>query len=244
VKPLALFVAFFLQSADPRPEFDVASLKPVVLDGSDSYRANLLSIRNGILIQTNVTLADCLRSAYGIPTEDQIAGPAWVKSKAVRFNIEGKAPPDTPRDRELLMLQRLLEDRFQLVLRHEQREMSYLALVTAKGGPKITPTPDPEKPPESKLLGNSIHSTRMDMPLLAYLISRFARTRVLDKTGITGFYQIALDWTPDDAKPDDTPEHPSLYEAVQKQLGLKLEARKGPVDTLLVEKALETPIGN
>lgn len=241
--PFALLFAFFAQ-ADPRPEFDVASLKPVVLDGSDTYRANLLSIRNGILIQTNVTLADCLRAAYGIPTEDQVAGPTWIKSKSVRFNIEGKAPPDTPRDRELLMLQRLLEDRFQLVLRREQREMSYLALIVAKDGPKMIPTADPEAPPQSKLLGNSIHSTRMDMPMLAYLISRFARTRVLDKTGIAGFYEVTLDWTPEDAKPDDTLEHPSLYEAVQKQLGLKLEARKGPVDALAVEKALETPIGN
>ena len=139
-RPLAialLSAAAFAQ--DPRPEFDVASLKPVVLDGADTYRANLLSIRNGILIQTNVTLADCLRAAYGIPTDDQIAGPDWVKNKSVRFNIEAKAPPDTPRDRELLMLQRLLEDRFQLVLHHEPRELSYLALIPAKGGPKMKP---------------------------------------------------------------------------------------------------------
>jgi len=240
--PLALLFAFL--AADPRPEFDVASLKPVVLDGADTYFANLLSIRNGILIQTNVTLSDCLRAAYGIATEDQIAGPAWVKNKSIRFNIEGKAPPDTPRDRELLMLQRLLEDRFQLVLRHEQRELSYLALIIGKDGPKMPRSPDPDQSPQSKVLANSIHSTRMNMAMLSTLISRFAHTRVLDKTGLAGFYEITLDWTPDEVKPDEPVEHPSLRDAVQKQLGLKLEPRKGPVDFVVVEKALETPLGN
>ncbi len=232
------------QPADPRPEFDVASLKAVVLDGEDTYRANLLSIRNGILTQTNVTLADCLRTAYGIPTEDQIAGPAWVKSKAVRFNIEAKAPPGTPRDRELLMLQRLLEERFKLVLRRGQHELSYLALVAAKGGPKMTPTADPEQPPKSDLGGNHIHSTRIDMPMLAYLIARFTHNRVLDKTGIPGFFEVKLDWAPETPPAAEPAEGLSIYDAIQKQLGLKLEARKGPVDTLIVEQANQVPVEN
>ena len=71
-------------------EFDVASLKPVILDGKDSYSANLGSVQHGVLTMTNVTLADCLRLAYGIPTEDQIAGPDWIKSKMVRFDILAK----------------------------------------------------------------------------------------------------------------------------------------------------------
>src|SRR3954454_23199287 len=116
------------QTAPARPEFDVASLKPVVLDGRDSYSANLGSVRNGVLTMTNVTLADCLRLAYAMPTEDQIAGPEWVKSKSVRFDILAKAPPETTRDAAFRMLQPLLEQRFQMTVHHESKEMSYLAL--------------------------------------------------------------------------------------------------------------------
>ena len=68
---------------------------------------------NGVLTMTNVTFADCLRVAYDIPTEDQIVGPDWIKSKAVRFDITAKAPPDTPRELAMHMLQPLLEERFQ-----------------------------------------------------------------------------------------------------------------------------------
>ena len=89
---LLLVLAAWIVWAQPRPEFDVASLKPVILDGKDSYRANLGSVQHGVLTMTNVTLADCLRVAYGIPTEDQIAGPAWIKSKrSLRHHSQGLA---------------------------------------------------------------------------------------------------------------------------------------------------------
>ncbi len=225
----------------PRPEFDVASLKPVILDGKDSYSANLGSVQHGVLTMTNVTLADCLRVAYGIPTEDQIAGPAWIKSKSVRFDITAKAAPDTTRDAAFRMLQPLLEQRFQMTYHHEDREMSYLAMTAARTGSKLEHA---KEPPEGivSLRGNHIQHNHIDMPLLAYLISRFTRSRVLDMTGLKGYYVVDLSWAPDDAPADV--EGLSIQNAIQKQLGLKLEARKGPVDTLVVDKANETPIEN
>jgi uncharacterized protein (TIGR03435 family) len=162
------------QPAAIRPEFDVASLKPVVLDGADTYTANLGTVRNGVLTMTNVTLADCLRVAYGIPTEDQIAGPDWIKSKGVRFDILAKAPPDTPREAAFRMLQPLLEQRFSLTSHREPREMSYLALTVAKSGPRM---PVAKEPPQgvNSHGGNRIYNYHIDMPMLAYLISRFTR---------------------------------------------------------------------
>jgi uncharacterized protein (TIGR03435 family) len=241
--------AAWSQPAAPRPEFDVASLKPVVLDGADTYTANLGTVRNGVLTMTNVTLADCLRLAYAIPTEDQIAGPDWIKSKAVRFDILAKAPPETSRDEAFRMLQPLLERRFALTSHRELREMSYLALTLAGNGPAM---PVAKEPPQgvNRHAGNRIYNNHIDMPLLAYLISRFTRNRVLDRTGLKGYFEVKLDWAPEErsAPGAETALDPvpgdSIFVAVRKQLGLKLEPRKGPVDMLVVDHANPTPLEN
>lgn len=86
----------------------------------------------------------------------------------------------------------------------------------------------------------------MPMRTLALLISRFERETVIDMTGLGGVYQIKLEWTPDLDRPPnaDAPPGPSLFTAVQEQLGLKLESRKGPVDVLVVDHADQTPAEN
>src|SRR5271166_6892457 len=86
-----------------RPEFDVASLKPVVLDGVDTYTANLGTYRNGLVTLTNTTLAECIRFAYDITTDDLLTGPDWIKNKGVRFDVLAKTAPDTSRSQALLM---------------------------------------------------------------------------------------------------------------------------------------------
>ena len=116
------------QTVAVRPEFDVASLKPVVLDGADTYTANLGTYRNGVVTLTNTTLAECVRFAYDMTSDDLLSGPDWIKNKGVRFDILAKTAPDTPRERALLMLRTLLDDRFKLVLRREPRVLSYYAL--------------------------------------------------------------------------------------------------------------------
>ena len=88
---------------------------------------------------TNATLSECLQFAYGIVSEAQIAGPDWIKSRDVRFDIVAKTPPDTPRDQARLMMQNLLIERLKLSLHHEPREMPFLALVVSKDGPKLPP---------------------------------------------------------------------------------------------------------
>ena len=77
------------QTQAARLEFDVASLKPVVLDGADTYMANLGTYRNGVLAQTNTTLAECLRFAYEITSDDLLSGPDWIKNK----NVPRPRPP-------------------------------------------------------------------------------------------------------------------------------------------------------
>jgi len=247
------------QPAAARPEFDVASLKAVTLDGADLYTANLGMWRNGSLTLTNTTLAESLRFAYRITTDDLVAGPDWIKNKSVRFDILAKAPPGTSDDDARLMLRTLLEDRFKMVFHHEPREYSYYALVAGKGGPKLDVA---QEPPAAGGVSHGlgrIHNNHISMLFLATLIARFTRTPVLDMTGLPGFYDVKLDWSRDNglpaaaapssdpttpAAPMDTASGPSIFDAVQKQLGLKLEKRKGPVDVLVIDHAEKTPLGN
>jgi uncharacterized protein (TIGR03435 family) len=250
----ALLIAMLFAAAAwaQRPEFDVASLKPVVLDGADTYTANLGTFRNGVLAQTNTTLAECIRFAYDITSDDLLTGPDWIKNRGVRFDILAKTASDTPRGQALLMLRTLLEDRFKLELRREPRVLSYYALTAPNGANKLQPAPDPPITGANSLYPGRIYHKSITMLLLATLIARFTRTPVLDQTAIPGFFEVKLDWARDNSLPSAAPnatqaepaDGPSITEAIQKQLGLKLEKRKGPVDVLVVEHAEKTPLAN
>lgn len=240
------------QTQAARPEFDVASLKPAVLDGADTYTANLGTFRNGVVTLTNTTLAECIRFAYDLSSDDLLSGPDWIKNKGVRFDILAKIAPDTPRSQALLMLRILLEDRFKLVLRREPRALSYYALTAPNPEHKMQPALDPATTGGNSLYPGHIHHKAITMLLLATLIARFTRTPVLDQTAIPGAFDVKLDWARDNGLPSGTPDAvavqpadgPSIFEAVQKQLGLKLEKRKGPVDVLVVDHAEKTPLAN
>ena len=250
---LAAIAAWAAWSQPPaRPEFDVASLKPVVLDGADTYTANLGMYRNGVLTQTNTTLAECIRFAYEITSDDLLSGPDWIKNKNVRFDILAKTAPATPRREALLMLRTLLEDRFKLTLRREPRVLSYYALTAPNGEHKMKAAQDPPLEGEVTLWQGHFRHNRMTMLMLATLIARFTRSPVLDQTALPGAFEVKLDWTRDNSLPEPGPgaapvepaDGPSLSEALQKQLGLKLEKRKGPVDVLVVEHAEKSPLAN
>ena len=232
------------------PEFDVASLKPVILDGADTYRANLGSYRNGTLTATNVTLAEAMRFAYDITSDDLVAGPDWIKNKFVRFDITGKTSPTTPRAEALQMLRTLLEDRFDLKLRKEPRNLSYFALTAPDGAARLKVVEIPPAEQKTSLGLGRIQHNNITMLLLATLIARFTRTPVVDQTNLTGTYDLTLGWARDtsmplpNAAPAETPDGPSISEAVQKQLGLKLEKRKGPIEVLVVDAARQVPKEN
>jgi len=232
------------------PEFDVASLKPVILDGADTYRANLGSYRNGTVALTNVTLSEAMRFAYDITSDDLVAGPDWIKNKYVRFEITGKTTPSATRAEALLMLRTLLEDRFDLKLRKDPRTLSYFALTAPEGAGKMKAVPSPPAEQKTSLGLGRIQHNNITMLLLATLIARFTRTPVVDQTNLPGNYDLTLEWARDtslplpNAPPAEAPDGPSIAEAVQKQLGLKLEKRKGPIDVLVIDSARQVPKEN
>jgi uncharacterized protein (TIGR03435 family) len=234
---LALGVSLIARGADL--EFDAATLKLSPPPEGDLININLGTIQHGRLTLNNASLSDCLKLAYGIVADAQLAGPDWIRSKDVRFDVVAEAPPDTPRPSMLLMLRTLLAERLKVAMHHESRELAYVALVQGKNGSKLRKAEANPAPPKGPMLRGSIVTSGMSMQTLALLLSRFQRETVLDQTGLSGLFEIKLEWSPN----QDT-EGPALATALQEQLGLKLESRKGPVDVLVVDHAEKSPMDN
>lgn len=161
--------------AQPRPEFEVASVKSSPDLGTPTININLGNFKHGTLTFGNVSLSDLLKYAYAITSDAQLAGPDWIKSKAVRFDIEAKTVPDTPVEQLRLMLQTLLAERMKVTLHHEQREMRYLALARGKNGLKMAKALEPPPPDSGYTTAGRIVRHHMPMTQLATLISRFER---------------------------------------------------------------------
>jgi uncharacterized protein (TIGR03435 family) len=224
--------------------FDVASVKPSRPIGpGETYSANLGSVQNGILVVTNGTLADCIKFAYGLVSDDQLAGPDWIKSKAVRFDVDARTARSTPREQALLMFRDLLRERFHLAMHKETRNFAHIVVTVAKGGSKMKEVAADAPSKMSYNLGHITH-TRISMYVMALLLSRQMKQLVLDQTGLTGFYDIDLQWTPDDRPDLADASGPSIFRAVQEQLGLKLETRKDGVEVLVVDHSDQVPVAN
>ncbi len=171
------------------------------------------------------------------------------------------------------MLQALLADRFKLTVQHETKELSMYALVVAKSGPKLQEAkPDDTYPngvkgpdgvgrPGMMRMGRGeVTGQGLPMTALAKLLTTQLGRTVVDKTGLTGKYDFKLQWTPDESEgamfkgpgtgpqgtaspPASDTSGPSIFTAIQEQLGLKLESQKGPVEVLVIDR-VEKPSEN
>lgn len=231
-----------------QPAFDVASVKqggPVRADGL--LDINLGRAQHGVVTLTNTTLSECIRYAYGLTNEDQITGPDWIRDRGIRFTIEAKAAPDTALEQSRLMLQALLKERFHLELHREPRKIAHLVLTVDKGGPKLVKSESDGPQGRVNYGPGDLEYRRIAVSALAVLLSRLMKQPVLDQTGLTGFYDLKLQWTPDDAPPaadGGPPPKPDIFTAVRQQLGLRLEASKVPLEVLVVDRAEKVPIEN
>ena len=227
------------------PTFEVATVKPGGPLQGDLIYINTGKILNGVVTLGNASLSDCLSFAYSVTTKDQITGPEWIFDKNTRFDVVAKAPPETPQNQLLEMLQTLLKERFQMALHTEQKEMTHYDLVIGKNGPKLKEATAGAAEARGTARLDGISSNRMQMTKLAMLLSRMTRIPVLDKTGLTGFYQFDLKYADEVSKTQsENPVGPSVFTAVQEQLGLKLESKKGPVEVLVVDHAERVPVEN
>jgi uncharacterized protein (TIGR03435 family) len=240
--------------------FEVAAIKPNKSGGGGS-RSSFDGIR---LTATNISVKSLIQyDAYGIPAPQILGGPNWLASD--RFDIEAKVDDalvaemakldrEQRNQMERKMVQQLLADRFKLAVHHETKELPVYALVVAKGGPKLTASKDPDKGTSTSSNNGRLTTKGSTMEKLAEtLTANLARELgrvVIDKTGIEGRYDLALTWSPENnsaammnASNEASPPGPSIFTALQEQLGLKLESSKGPVQTLVIDH-IEQPSEN
>jgi uncharacterized protein (TIGR03435 family) len=216
--------ALLLQAAS----FEVASIKRAVPDAGGSSGEDG---RNGVLRVYNVTLKRCIRYAYAMPEGQILGGPKWIDD--LRFDIIARADHPAGEPELLTMLQPLLADRFNLEFHHESRTISGYALALAKGGIKATVS-DPNRRSGANGGRGFVDAVAFPVSELTIRLSAVLGRPVIDMTGDKRRFDIHLRWTPDDTATSDSP---SLPTALQEQLGLKLEARKVPVDVLVVDRA-------
>jgi uncharacterized protein (TIGR03435 family) len=223
-------------SGTARPKFEVASIKPVP-PSENEMRVSMIG-GPGRINYTNVTVRGLIRKAYGLKLYPPSVGPDALSTD--RYDIVAKASGPASEEQTMRMLQALLEERFKLVLHHEKKELRVYALVRGKNGPKIHEVQDDGSIPEiSSAEGHQIQGHHISMKLLAEALQGFVGDPVLDTTELTGLFDLSLDFTLDESL---SATGTSVFEAVQ-QLGLKLEARKGPVEVLVIDH-VEKPSGN
>jgi uncharacterized protein (TIGR03435 family) len=254
-----------------KPKFEVISVKQDLSETvppSMSYQAGRFTARN-------FSLGRLINNAYG--PQKVIGAPNWYSSE--RFDVDAKVeeslaqelqklPFDKQLGQVMLMLQSALEDRFQLKLSHESRDLPVYVLVVAKGGAKLTPTAlppnDPDHPADPEIRrpkvpepGQFIATGAPIASILGTVSRELGGEIVLDQTGLKGEYDFTLKWTPGAGLPTSAannnqdpataplpdPSGTSIFTALQEQLGLKLETKKAPVDVLVITH-VERPSGN
>jgi len=246
------------------PAFEVASIK-LNKSGSGSSHSDF---DHGRFTAINVRVKSLIQyEAYGITGAQIAGGPGWLDSEA--FDISAKVDDataeqmktlDRDKRRQLIrqLFQQLLAERFKLAVHWETKELPVYALVVAKSGPRLTKSKDADggtSVSSGSGGGTSMTARGVTMTRLAQTLtqssSRDLGRIVIDKTGLEGTYDLALQWTPEDrsaaainiANDNTSAQAASIFTALQEQLGLKLESTKGPVETLVIDH-VEQPSEN
>jgi uncharacterized protein (TIGR03435 family) len=240
------------------PPFDVISVKP-------NKNANAISrarLDADGLAAENVTVHMLLLESYQL-NDDQVVGePAWAKTD--RFDIQAKvAGPDVARLAKLStkdrrsMFRQVLAEEFHLTTHIETRQLPVYVVTVAKGGPKFKQhVPDPTHPGRENGSGwfnwgrGRLVAQGPTMAYFLFALSLELRHTFVDKTGLTGNYDFSLEWTPDDMATASQADNagaqhdsgPSIFTAIQEQLGLRLESTKGPVQVLVIDHVARPPV--
>jgi uncharacterized protein (TIGR03435 family) len=261
------------QTSDAKLSFEAASIKPAPPPDGHGMRVGMqggpgTSDPERVTFE-NFTLSALIGTAYDVKWYQM---PGLDMLDANRFNITATLVPGATKEQFRLMLRNLLAERFQLAVHKEMREIPIYALTVAKNGPKLKKAAaDPQDDAAAKddshpgarmakdsdgfpillkgmtmaITGNRarLGGPKQTIAWLTDQLSGQAQRPVLDQTGLTGEYEFTLSWAPD-ANAPGSDSLPDLFTAVQQQLGLKLESKKGPVEVIIVDHAEKTPSGN
>jgi uncharacterized protein (TIGR03435 family) len=241
-------------SAQPtsRPTFDAFEVATVKLSNSEAAAGRYIRMQStNRFVARNCPLKVLISGAYNLSPQAISGGPSWIDSD--RYEILAQSPGNVrpTLDEQMKMLRKLLQERFNLTFHRATKELAVYALTIAKNGPRLkdttlSPDASPEGPPPLVFVispgAGRLPGRYATTAELASVLQRAALDRpVVDQTGLTGRYDFDLEFSTDESifggalpKGNDQTK-PNLFTALQEQLGLKLEARKGPVDTLVIE---------
>ena len=257
------------QSPTKRPEFEVASIKP---NNSDSGNSSIGSQGPGRFDAKNVAIRTFIAQAYDVRAFEIYGAPGWLTSEKYDITAKSEEPVAKVSSEEAWSdmkekVKALLEDRCALKVHRETKELPVYILTVAKSGVKLKtsdcvvfdinnrPAPPAPGEPRPKFCGNlgvrgdgansSLTATGIPMSSLVRWLSGTTGRAVIDKTGYADKFDAAMKWAPDDSSKTASadPVGPSIFTALQEQLGLKLESGKGPVAVLVIDH-VEKPSAN
>ncbi len=253
-------MALAAQTNGELPAFDVASLKVSPEPGpGQQLRVMLGRTTQGEVLTLNTNLSDLILLPWltDLASDEQIRGPDWIRSYQYRYNVDAKSASATPTATLLLMTQRLLNERFHLAMHHEPKVIPHLELTVAKTGAKLKESKSGLPSGHVDYGPGRLYYNNIAVKTLAILLSRQLNEPVLDLTGIEGFYDVRLDWMPEEMgaaphsaagaegkREEDMSLWRDLFAAVQADLGLQLERKKTPMDVLVIDRADQVPVGN
>jgi len=234
--------------------FEVASIKPNKSGGTNSSTSG----RAGSFTASNVTVRELIIYAYRLRPFQLAGGPGWLHSD--RFDIQAR-PPGIEKPDNRAMTRALLRDRFKLVAHTETRQEQVYALVPARPDGRLGPqlkasvqncaasqagaaSPCGINTSVNDAVGR-MTGTGQSMEALVNALGGFGLSRmVLDRTGLKGQFDFELRWTPDNLRATSgqaqANDAPSIFAALQEQLGLRLESQRGPVEFVVVD-SIERP---
>jgi uncharacterized protein (TIGR03435 family) len=239
---LCLAFTAFSQST---PQFDTAVLKP---SAPGSYGKPYAILIGSQFTARTVTPRNLIAQAWNLQENQILGGPEWLNSDrydlTAKPDISGGVPS---RDDLHLMLRALLAERMGLALHEASRDMPVYSLVVGKDGSKmkVSAVISPAQKVKTVLNGH-IGGTGMPVQYLADMLSTVLQRPVNDNTGLTDFYDFRLEWMPDETQRSvgnpaaANADGPSLFRALQEQLGLRLESKKIPTRVLVIDK-IEKP---
>jgi uncharacterized protein (TIGR03435 family) len=245
-----------LMSPDADPSFEVSTIKP---NDSGLRTMQVLTFRGRTFITENSSLADLMMFAYTVQRKQILGAPDWIDKDRYDINATPDQEGTPTADQVRIMIRKLLADRFQLKFHHDKRELSAFVLTVGKDGSNLKPAQ-----PNGNLHGIGIQPAKTGAMMFAnnapipaftsFLQSMVFDRPVVDQTGLTGRYDLTVTFTPDDSLFNGNPlgfpkleegvePAPSLFDAIQQQLGLKLTPEKTQVDVLAIDH-VEKPSAN
>ncbi len=222
--------AFSQTKTAEEPQFEVASIKP----SPETRGQTIYNPTRERFVADNITAKGLVAYAYDVREFQISGGPRWFETD--QYDILAKPQGDVTTSRITAMVRSLLQERFGLKVHRESKDAQVLALVVAKGGSKLRPSVQGSldvRGGHGRLLARAITMQMMAAQLSARALGRV----VVDRTGIDGKFDVDLEWAPDE-KPDSGP---SIFTALQEQLGLRLESKRGAVEMLVIDHVEKPP---